>query len=68
MQHVTPNPGLCSHCANARVIENPRGSTFILCTLSESDPRFPKYPRLPVLSCDGFEESDPAQQRCTSSS
>jgi hypothetical protein len=31
-----------------------RGSTFWLCALSASDPRFPKYPRLPVLRCPGF--------------
>jgi hypothetical protein len=23
--------------------------------LSRTDPRFPKYPRLPVLACSGYE-------------
>jgi hypothetical protein len=25
-----------------------------MCLLSRSDPRFPKYPRVPVLACDGY--------------
>jgi hypothetical protein len=28
---------------------------FSLCRLSKVDPRFPKYPRLPVLECTGYE-------------
>ncbi len=27
---------------------------FYHCLLSKTDPRFPKYPRLPVLRCEGF--------------
>jgi len=29
---------------------------YVLCQLSLHDPRFPKYPRLPVLACDGYEK------------
>lgn len=47
--------GLCHRCAHTRLIVSDRGSRFYLCALSESDPRFPKYPRLPVLKCDGFK-------------
>ena len=39
-----------------RRIESDRGSIFYLCELSKVDPRFPKYPRLPVLSCAGYEK------------
>lgn len=46
--------GLCADCAHSRRIESDRRSLFILCELSLTDPRFPKYPRLPVLSCDGY--------------
>ena len=46
--------GLCADCLHARRLESARGSVFILCNLSHADPRFPKYPRLPVLSCDGY--------------
>jgi hypothetical protein len=46
--------GLCAHCRHSRRIQSDRGSVFFLCKLSESDPSFPKYPRLPVLSCRGY--------------
>jgi hypothetical protein len=48
-------PGLCGHCLHARVIASEKGSQFLLCRLSERDPNFPKYPRLPVLSCAGHQ-------------
>jgi hypothetical protein len=47
--------GLCATCRHARVIRSDRGSTFYLCRLSFEDASFPKYPRLPVLACPGFE-------------
>jgi hypothetical protein len=46
--------GLCARCAHALVIRNDRGSRFYLCRLSATDPRFPKYPPLPVRRCTGF--------------
>ena len=46
--------GLCERCRHVRVIENRRGSRFFRCELADVDARFPKYPRLPVLQCDGF--------------
>jgi hypothetical protein len=46
--------GLCLNCQHARRIESARGSEFYFCALSASDPRFPKYPRLPVLHCAGY--------------
>jgi len=52
--------GLCRNCGNVRVVKNERGSTFYLCRLAEKNPCFPKYPRLPVLSCDGYVASFPA--------
>jgi hypothetical protein len=48
--------GLCRTCAHARLITSARGSTFYLCRLSETDPRFAKYPMLPVIRCLGFAE------------
>ena len=47
--------GLCAVCVHARPIGNARGSTFVLCGLSATDARFPRYPALPVLRCAGFE-------------
>jgi hypothetical protein len=52
--------GLCANCVNVRLVSSDRGSTFIFCGLSRSDPRFPKYPRLPVISCAGYRVSDGA--------
>lgn len=49
-----PPPGLCESCAHVRVVDTRRGSRFFLCQLSEVDPRFPKYPRIPVMRCVGF--------------
>jgi len=40
-------------------MESDRGSTFFLCQRSASDARFPKYPRLPVLQCVGFDPVRP---------
>ncbi len=48
--------GLCTDCLHSRRIESAHGSLFILCNLSLTDPRFPKYPSLPVLSCDGYKK------------
>ena len=47
--------GLCADCRHAQGIESSRGSLFLLCTLSKIDSRFPKYPRLPVWTCSGYD-------------
>jgi hypothetical protein len=47
--------GLCARCRHGRTIESARGSTFTLCQKAKTDPAFPKYPRLPVVRCRGFE-------------
>jgi hypothetical protein len=49
--------GLCADCVHARHIESDRNSVFLLCNLSLTDARFPKYPRLPVLSCEGYKNN-----------
>jgi len=51
--------GLCASCRHERVIVSDRGSKFILCALSKTDSRFPKYPRLPVTECAGYVTADP---------
>jgi hypothetical protein len=45
--------GLCDTCVHQRVVKTER-SSFSLCGKSKTDERFPKYPRLPVLSCPGY--------------
>lgn len=49
-----PPAGLCESCANVKIVETRKGSRFYLCTLSEVDPRFPKYPGIPVMRCLGY--------------
>ena len=46
--------GLCLTCRHARRVPTPRAN-YWLCELAASDPRFEKYPRLPVRSCPGYE-------------
>lgn len=53
--------GLCYDCRHSRTIENARGNRFYLCELSRTDPRFARYPRLPVLRCSGYEPVDPEE-------
>lgn len=52
--------GLCDRCAHQQRVPNRRGSVFSLCRLSRVDERFPRYPRLPVLSCPGFRRAPAA--------
>jgi len=52
----TETGGLCDNCCHAERIESAKGSLFLLCALSKTDSQFPKYPRLPVLTCPGFSE------------
>jgi hypothetical protein len=47
--------GLCDSCRHQQLVPNRRGSVFSLCRLSKVDPRFAKYPRIPVLECTGYE-------------
>lgn len=54
--------GLCARCRHARLVTSGRGSQFVLCELSRTDERFARYPRLPVLSCAGFEASGSDRQ------
>lgn len=59
--------GLCETCRFMRRVQSDRGSIFYLCELSATDPNFPKYPRLPVLQCSGYESINPDQPHPTAS-
>ena len=52
---TAPAAGLCDRCVHQQLVRNTRGSTFSLCGRSKTDPSFPKYPRLPVTECRGYE-------------
>jgi propionyl-CoA synthetase len=49
-------PGLCRACLHAKLNETRRGTAYLRCTRSAWDARLPRYPRLPVSQCPGFEE------------
>lgn len=55
--------GLCARCVHVRVVVSDRGSWFYFCERSKTDPRFPRYPPLPVVACIGYDE-----KACTGSS
>ena len=50
--------GLCATCRHARDVRSSRDRLFVRCGLSDSDPRFPRYPYLPVQRCAGYEPQD----------
>ena len=52
------DPGLCAECVFARVVETRRRSRFHLCERSRDDAAYARYPRLPVVRCDGFVRRD----------
>jgi hypothetical protein len=46
---------LCEICAWMRQVVTPRGSRFLLCQLSQTNPAYPKYPPQPVIHCKGYQ-------------
>ena len=48
-------PGLCGTCVHAKLNETQRGTAYLRCTRAAWDARLPRYPRLPVTTCPGFE-------------
>jgi hypothetical protein len=55
---VRPPAGLCDACAHQQIVRTGRGSEFSLCRRSKTEPEYPKYPRVPVLECRGYEKRD----------
>jgi hypothetical protein len=50
-----PPAGLCATCRFAAVVVSDRGGRFVRCERSRTDTAFPRYPRLPVIACAGYE-------------
>ncbi len=50
----SPPPGLCESCRHHGIVRSAKGSVFHRCAMAESDPAYPKYPRLPVIRCAGY--------------
>lgn len=51
------SPGLCATCVHLELVGSKR-SVFVRCGRSDEDPRFPRYPPLPVGRCSGFQVDD----------
>jgi hypothetical protein len=49
--------GLCDSCRHQKLVWSGRGSVFSMCLRSKTEPEFPKYPRLPVRECAGYEKA-----------
>ena len=51
--------GLCLACRHMQRVTSSRDALFYLCRLSTTDPRYPRYPVLPVTKCEGFAPVEP---------
>ena len=54
LEKLAVPPGLCATCEHLRLLAS-RRSVFVRCGLAAVDPRFPKYPPLPVRVCGGYK-------------
>lgn len=53
LARLPASPGLCATCEHLRLLAS-RRSVFVRCGLAEKDPRFLRYPPLPVVACPGW--------------
>jgi hypothetical protein len=53
---------LCETCSSMREVVTPKGSRFLLCQLSRTNPDYPKYPPQPVVRCDGYQEDEQVEE------
>jgi hypothetical protein len=53
-----PDAGLCGGCRHARLNQTRRGPVYLRCQLASLDPAYPRYPRLPVLRCAGYQPTE----------
>ena len=51
-------PSLCETCAWMREVVTPKGSRFLLCQLSKTDPAYSKYPPQPVVRGGGYRKNE----------
>lgn len=61
LAQLTAPPGLCATCRYLELVGS-RRSVFVRCGRAATDPRFPRYPPLPVGACAGYEREPPAAQ------
>ena len=54
LERLAVPPGLCATCEHLRLLAS-RRSVFVRCGLAAVDARFPRYPPLPVVACEGYK-------------
>ena len=54
LERLNVPAGLCATCVHLRLLASKR-SVFVRCGLAAADPRFPRYPGLPVMACPGYQ-------------
>ena len=52
---IGADPGCCAQCVHAKLNVTRRGPAYLRCLRAGWDERLPRYPRLPVRECVGFE-------------
>jgi hypothetical protein len=52
------DPGLCGTCVHALVRPTRRGTVYLRCGYASVDPRYPRYPTLPVRRCPAYSAQD----------
>ncbi len=50
--------GLCGACVHCKPSGSGRGGVFHRCLRHDTDAAYPKYPRLPMLRCDGHQRPE----------
>lgn len=60
LRKLGAEPGLCGECAHARLNETRRGTAYLRCARAAWDAALPRYPRLPVTACTGYERRQEA--------
>jgi hypothetical protein len=53
-RQISLNPSLCESCTSMREVVSGKGSRFLLCQLSATNPAFAKYPPQPIVRCSGY--------------
>ncbi len=56
--------GLCAQCRWAARVPTDKARCYWRCRRSEVDTRYPRYPRLPMVVCAGYQphEDEPSGQ------
>jgi hypothetical protein len=56
LRRLSTPPGLCATCEHLRLLSS-RSSVFVRCGLADRDPRFLRYPPIPVAACPGYRRT-----------